>query len=63
MKKNPTIGSEPSKIHYGGAPKNPSTIPEKPVTTGNRTDDTIVRGAQESNLKKNKEDRPSRGNR
>jgi hypothetical protein len=51
MKKNATIGSEPSKIHYGGAPKNPTVIPAKSVnSTGN--DDDIVRGAQEGNLKR-----------
>jgi hypothetical protein len=48
MKKNATIGSEPSKIHYGGAPKNPATVNENVQRkSGNGN---IAKGAQASNL-------------
>jgi hypothetical protein len=49
MKNKETIGSEPSKIHYGGAPKNPAVVKDshKP---GNKDVNHISEGAQESNL-------------
>jgi hypothetical protein len=53
MKNKAVIGSEPSKIHYGGAPKNPPTVMDSKKL---RTKDTnnISKGAQESNLKTNR---------
>jgi hypothetical protein len=53
MKNKTTIGSEPSKIHYGGAAKNPPTVTD---SKNLKTKDTknISTGAQESNLKTNK---------
>jgi hypothetical protein len=50
MKSKETIGSEPSKTHYGGAPKNPATVKDS-QSAENKDVNHISEGAQEANLK------------
>jgi hypothetical protein len=52
MQKKTTIGSEPSKQHYGGSPKDQANKVSK--TKNSPAEASIVKGASEANLRQNK---------
>jgi hypothetical protein len=52
MKTKTTIGSEPSKQHFGGAPKDQNNKGSKPKNSP--AEDQIIKGASEANLPQNK---------